>query len=265
MNIPTFDNLLLTVENNVATLTFNRPSAANGMTVELCNDLMHAATHCDENPDIRAVIVTGAGKFFCAGGDLKSMAGFGDAIGAKLKEMTGYLHLAVSRFSRMDAPLIIAVNGMAAGAGMSFAATGDIVLAAEGAAFTMAYTGAGLSPDGSSTYFLPRLIGTLRTKELMLTNRRLSTEEALEWGLISRIVPADELMEQATKLATQLARGPLKAHGQVKNLLNLSATNSLETQMEIEGRAIAAQGVGPEGQEGITAFLGKRKPDFSNT
>lgn len=262
---PVFDNLLFTVENNVATITFNRPTAANGLTVELSNDLMHAAIHCDENPDIRAVIVTGAGKFFCAGGDLKSMAGFGDAIGAKLKEMTGYLHLAISRFSRMDAPLIIAVNGMAAGAGMSFVATGDIVLAAEGAAFTMAYTGAGLSPDGSSTYFLPRLIGALRTKELMLTNRRLSAEEALEWGLLSRIVPADDLMDQATQLATQLARGPLMAHGQVKSLLHASATNSLETQMELEARAIAAQGVGPEGQEGIAAFLKKRKPTFVNT
>lgn len=263
MNTPTFDNILLTVENNIATLTLNRPSAANGMTVELCNDLMHAATHCDENPDVRAVIITGAGKFFCAGGDLKSMAGFGTDIGAKLKEMTGYLHLALSRFSRMDAPLIIAVNGMAAGAGMSLAALGDIVLAADGAAFTVAYTGAGLSPDGSATYSLPRLIGTLRTKELMLTNRRLSAQEALEWGLISRIVPADELMAQATKLATQLARGPIKAHGKVKELLNASATNSLETQMELEARAIAAQSMGAEGQEGIAAFLEKRKPDFS--
>ena len=251
------------VADGVATLTLNRPDAANAVDLALGQGLMHAAIRVDEDPSVRAVLLTGAGKMFCAGGDLKSFASEGDRVPALLKELTTYLHAATSRFARMNAPLVVAVNGMAAGAGFSLAVSGDLVLAAESAKFTMAYTGAGLSPDGSSSFFLPRLIGLRRTQELMITNRRLSAAEALEWGLVTEVVPDAELSEKAAALARQLAQGPTRAYGVVKQLLATSTQESLETQMEFESRGIAAMAGTPDGREGIAAFVEKRAPKFS--
>jgi 2-(1,2-epoxy-1,2-dihydrophenyl)acetyl-CoA isomerase len=258
LNTMTFD-----VSDGVAIIRLNRPDAANAMTIELAKELMDVATECDERPDVRAVLLTANGKLFCAGGDLKSFAAFGDSIGSKLKEMTIYLHAGLSRFTRMEAPLIIAVNGMAAGAGMSLAVAGDYVIASDAAQFTMAYTNAGLSPDGSSTYFLPRLIGMRRTQELMLTNRRLTADEALQWGMIHAVVSADELEAEAMKMASRLAGGPTAAYGSVKRLLTATFTETLESQMELEAREIAANAKGVDGREGIAAFIAKRAPNFT--
>jgi len=154
------------------------------------------------------------------------------------------------------------VNGIAAGAGMSMAATGDLVLAGASSRFTMAYTAAGLAPDGGASYYLPRVVGMRRTQELMLTNRMINAEEALDWGLITRIVPDEDLLDEAMKLAKIMANGPTKAYGQVKHLLLDSLTNSLETQMELESRAITAMGATEDGREGIDAFVNKRKPEY---
>ena len=145
---------------------------------------------------------------------------------------------------------------------MSLAAAGDLVLAAESSTFTSAYTAAGVSPDGSSTYFLPRLIGLRRTQELMYTNRRLTAAEALVWGLVTRVVPDSELAEEARTLAGRLASGPTRAFGRVKQLLHESFQGSLETQMERESRGIAEMAAGLDGPEGIRAFTEKRKPEF---
>jgi 2-(1,2-epoxy-1,2-dihydrophenyl)acetyl-CoA isomerase len=163
----------------------------------------------------------------------------------------------------MDAVLITAVNGVAAGAGFSLAVTGDLVLAAESASFTMAYTRAGLSPDGSSSYYLPRLIGITRTKELMLTNRTLSAPEASQWGLVTEVVPDAELAEKADRLASQMAATARKSNGGVKALLLASFSNGLEEQMELEGRLIAGLADSPDGREGVDAFMAKRKAEFS--
>ena len=163
----------------------------------------------------------------------------------------------------MDAPVIIAVNGMAAGAGFSIACTGDIVYAAESAKFTMAYTAAGLSPDGSASYYLPRLVGLRRTQELMLNNRRLSAQEALDWGILTNVFADDDLYDEALKTATQLAQGPTKAYGTVKKLLLSSYQESLETQMELEAQGMGAMSSSLDGTEGIAAFLEKRRPKFS--
>lgn len=258
----TYETLLFEVADGVAQITLNRPGAANSLNGPMAHDLMMAAIRCDEDPAIRAVLLTGTGKMFCAGGDLKTFSGFGDDMGARLKEITVYLHAANSRFTRMDAPLVVAVNGIAAGAGLSLAVSGDLVLAARSAMFTSAYTAAGLSPDGSSTYFLPRLIGLRRTQELMLTNRRLTAEEAVEWGLINRAVDDDALMEEAGSLARVLASGATRAYGAVKAMLAESFTNPVETQMEIEARNIAAMATSRDGREGIDAFVNKREPDF---
>ncbi|MEM6534413.1 MAG: enoyl-CoA hydratase-related protein [Pseudomonadota bacterium] len=257
-----FENVKFSVEGNVAEVTLNRPQAANAMNLDMMKELAQIANRCDSNPDIRAVVLTGEGKMFSAGGDINAFGGLGDDLAFGLKEMTTLFHASVSRFTRMNAPLIVAANGMCAGGGMSLAAVGDIVLAADNSAFTMAYTAAALSPDGSSTYFLPRRIGDRRTRELMLTNRRISAQEALDWGLVNAIHPADSLLDEARKLAAQLAAGPTLAFGRVKQLLNASFENGLETQMELESRGIADMAATADTKEGVDAFLNKRKPVY---
>jgi 2-(1,2-epoxy-1,2-dihydrophenyl)acetyl-CoA isomerase len=258
-----FQNLRFELADRVATITLNRPDAANAIDLALGRELLHAAIRCDEDPNVRAVVLTGAGRMFCAGGDLKSFAAQGDTLPSLLKELTTYLHGATSRFTRMNAPLVVAVNGTAAGAGFSLAVSGDLVLMAESAVLTMAYTAAGLSPDGSSSYFLPRLIGLRRTQELMITNRRVSAAEALAWGLVTQVVPDAELASTAAGLARKLAAGPTRAFGTVKTLLASTFSESLETQMELESRGIAANASGADGREGIEAFVAKRAPKFS--
>lgn len=257
-----FETLTLSKNNAIATLTLNRPDAANGLNTKMGEELMRASIEVDEDPEIRTVILQANGKMFCAGGDLKEFASYGEQTGRKLKALTSNLHAAISRLNRMPKPLIVSVNGIAAGAGFSIAIAGDIVIAADNAKFTMAYTAAGLSPDGSCSYFLPRLIGLRKTQELMLTNRRLSAEEALDWGLVTKVVSADELEQTALQIATEMAQGPTLAYSQVKQLLLSSFDNSLETQMELEARGITAMGNSLDGQEGISAFTQKRSPEY---
>jgi 2-(1,2-epoxy-1,2-dihydrophenyl)acetyl-CoA isomerase len=247
---------------NVAVIKMNRPESANALNLTMGKELFEISIECDENPEIRAVILTGAGRFFSAGGDLASFSGAGDDMPKLLKELTIYLHAALSRFARMDAPLITAVNGVAAGAGFSMSACGDLGIASEDAKFTMAYTRGGLVPDGSSTYYIARHIGLRRTQELIFTNRTLTAQEALDWGLINRVVPADKVMDEAMALATELANGPTKTYGYVKELLLNTFSDSLETQMEMEARAITTASLTTDGKEGIKAFLEKRAPKF---
>ena len=254
--------VLFDVVDGVGAVTFNRPDEANAMDLDVMRELMHIAIECDEDPTIRCVVITGNGRFFSAGGDMAEFERAGDDAGALIKEMTTYYHAAISRFSRMDAPAVAAVNGMAAGAGFSLVAACDMAIAAESARFTSAYTAASLSPDGSSTYFVPRLVGMRRAMELILTNRRLSAAEALEWGLINRVVPDETLMEEAMDLARQLAHGASLAFGRVKSLLHDSFANTLETQMELEARSIAGLTHTHDGREGVRAFKEKRPPEF---
>ena len=258
-----YETLIFDISEGVGTLTLNRPQAANSLNRRMGQELMEVSIECDENPAIRALVITGQGKMFSAGGDLKSFHGTGATIGHSLKDLTVYLHAAISRFARMDAPVITAVNGMAAGAGMSIAVFSDLVYAGNSAAFTMAYTAAGLSPDASSSYFLPRLIGLRRTQELMLTNRRLSAEEAMDWGIVNKVVDDERLMAEAQETAAKLAAGPTSAFGSVKRLLASTFSEGLETQMELEAREIADNASGHDGSEGISAFVNKRAPAFT--
>ncbi len=258
-----YETIKLSIEDQVARLTLERPDAANGMNLQLMRDLSDAVNVCATSPEVRAVLLTGSGRFFSAGGDLQSFASELDNLPRLLNELTLYLHAAISRMARMDSPVIAAVNGPCAGAGMSLACACDYVLAAESASFTMAYTAAGLSPDGSSTWFLPRRIGELRARELMLTNRKLSAAEAVEWGLANRVVADADLLAEAGKLAASFAQGPTRSFGRVKTLLNDTFAQGMETQMEMEARAIAASATTQDAQEGIGAFLQKRKPVFT--
>lgn len=257
-----FETLEFSKNNGVATIRLNRPDAANGINLDVAKELLSVAIACDDDPEVRAILLTGNGKVFCAGGDLKSFSPTAGNPSTKLKELTAIFHAAVSRFARMDAPLVIAVNGAAAGAGFSLAVTGDYVISADTASYTMAYSMVGLCPDGSSSYFLPRLIGMRKTQELMITNRTLSAEEALEWGAINRVVAKDELETEALALAEKLASGPTRSYGMIKKLLQASFNNGLETQMEMESSGIAAMSLTEDGQEGILAFIERRKPDF---
>jgi 2-(1,2-epoxy-1,2-dihydrophenyl)acetyl-CoA isomerase len=261
----TYETITFQVQDHVAYITLNRPDVANGFNIAMGKDLMHAAIRCGEDPGIRAILMTGAGKMFSSGGDLKYFYDFGDNLGIALKELTVYCHAAVSRFMRMPKPVVTAVNGAAAGIGMSFALCGDLIIAAESAIFMSAYTAAGLSPDGGMTHFLPRMIGLARTKEMLLTNRRLNAKEALEWGIVTKIVPDDELGKEAEALAKKLATGPTLSFGSVKRLLGQSFTETLESQMEHEALGIVDMTKTKDGKEGITAFIEKRRPNFTGS
>ena len=245
----------------IARITLNRPDAANGMNHTMTRELADAAKRCDTDAT-KVVVLTGAGRFFCAGGDLKSFANAPNR-GQHIKGVADDLHRAISTFARMNAVLITAVNGTAAGAGFSIAVTGDIVLAAESATFTMAYTRVGLSPDGSSSYFLPRLIGITKTKELMLTNRTLSAQEASQWGLVTEVLPDDRVTARADELATQMASTASGSNGAVKALMLSTFSSGLEEQMEFESRVIADRAESADGREGVDAFMAKRKPEFA--
>lgn len=245
----------------VAIVTLDRPDNGNTLTVQLGMDLLAAAITCSRNPGIRAVVLTGAGRHFCFGGDLAAMMARGGAVDAHISELTGYLHSAISHFVRMDAPVIAAVNGTAAGGGVGFVAMADLAVAGESSKFTLAYTAVALVPDCSTSFFLPRILGVKRTKELMLTNRTLSAAEALEWGLVNRVVADSEVLATALALADTLAAGPIRAFGETKRLLAQSMAG-LESQMVLESEGISRQAATAEGQEGIAAFLEKRRPRF---
>lgn len=255
-----YETLTFEQTGSIARITLNRPDAANGMNDTMTRELAAAAKQCDTDAT-KVVVLTGSGRFFCAGGDLKSFGSAPDR-GSHIKGVADDLHRAISTFARMNAVLITAVNGTAAGAGFSIAVTGDLVLAAESASFTMAYTRVGLSPDGSASYYLPRLIGISKTKELMLTNRTLSAQEASAWGLVTEVIPDAELADRAAKLADQMAATAAGSNGGIKQLLLGTFKNGLEEQMEFESRLIAERAVSSDGAEGVDAFLAKRKPQF---
>jgi 2-(1,2-epoxy-1,2-dihydrophenyl)acetyl-CoA isomerase len=256
-----YQTITLEQSGPIARITLNRPDAANGMNDTMTRELADAARRCDTDAT-KVVVLTGSGRFFCVGGDLKSFAA-APSRGRHIKGVADDLHRAISSFARMNAVLITAVNGTAAGAGFSIAVAGDLVLAAESASFTMAYTRVGLSPDGSSTYFLPRLIGITKTKELMLTNRTLSAQEASQWGLVTEVVPDDELASRADQLAAQMAATASGSNGGIKALMMATFKNGLEEQMELEGRTIAERAESADGKEGVDAFLAKRKAEFA--
>ena len=257
-----FKTLLFDVRDSVALITLNRPEAVNTINVEMSKELMHVIMQCDEDPLTRAVLISGSGSIFCGGGDVKGFANKGENLSHYLKEITAHLHVAMSYLVRMDPPVVAAVHGSAAGAGLSLACACDIVLAAESAKFTLAYTGIGLTPDGGATYTLSRLVGLKRTLEMALTNRLLSAKEALDWGIVTRLVPEKDLIPEAKALAIQLAAGPTKAFGATKRLLQSGLTESFEGQMKNESRSIAEIARTEDGREGIAAFLEKRAPNF---
>jgi len=249
-------------KDGVATITLHRPEAYNALNLALGRELFHATLEADEDRDTRCIVVTGAGKAFCAGGDVKDFYENADRVGVVIKELTTYLHGTVSRLARAPKPVVMAVNGIAAGGGMSLALAGDLVVAAESAKFTMAYSKIAASPDGSSSYFLPRLIGLRRALELHYTNRTLTAREAMDWGLVNRVYPDAEFAASAAALARELSQGPTLAFGRAKLLFHQSTQESIETQMELEAQAIAQSGRTEDFRNGVAAFAKKQPVSF---
>jgi len=245
----------------VALVTLNRPDNSNTLNLQTAMDLLAAAMTCGRNPAVRAVVLTGAGRNFCFGGDLRGMLAKGGGVGGYLRELTGYLHSAISHFVRMDPPVIAAVNGAAAGAGLGLVAMADLAICGKSSKFTLAYSGVGLTPDAGTSFLLPRAIGAKRAMELLLLNRQLAAAEALSWGLVNQVVEDGELVERALELAGRLADGAARAFGKTKRLVAHSL-GALESHMVLESETIASQAASPEGTEGINAFLEKRAPNF---
>lgn len=257
-----YDTLRFETADGVAEITLNRPEAYNALNLAIVRELYDAVRRCDDDPSVRAVLLTGAGRAFCAGGDLKSFEAQREDIAAHVKDVTTAYHGAISRLARMEKPVIAAVNGVAAGGGMGLAMACDLALAAESARFTVAFTQVGLTPDSSASYYLPRLVGLRRALDLALTNRVLSATEAEAWGVVTYVVPDGELLARARELARRLADGATGALGGAKRLLREGWNETLETQMARESERIAQAAAGPEGREGIAAFVEKRAPRF---
>ena len=257
-----YETVTYEVAEAVATITLSRPAAYNALDLTLARELFAAALEADEDRAVRCVVITGAGNAFCAGGDVKAFHESADRAGILIKRLTTYLHGAVSRLARTPKPVIMAVNGIAAGGGMSLALAGDLVVAAESAKFNMAYSKIAASPDGSSTYFLPRMIGLRRALELHYTNRTLSAREAMEWGLVNRVYPDAEFRTATAAFARELAQGPTAAFGRAKLLFHQSTQESLETQMEFEAQAIAQSSATEDFRNGVAAFVQKKPARF---
>jgi 2-(1,2-epoxy-1,2-dihydrophenyl)acetyl-CoA isomerase len=254
--------LTLTVHDHIATLIMNRPDAYNAVNEPLARQFLELITQVDEDPAVRCVVLTGSGKAFCAGGDVKDFHDHLPGVAIHLKQLTHLLHGAVSRIARMPKPVIAAVNGVVAGGGMGLMLACDLAYAVETATFSMAYTRIGANPDGSSTFWLPRLVGVRRALELIYTNRVLSAQEALAWGILNGVMPPERFSDEVYAVARQLAQGPTLAYARAKQLCHAGLNETLETQMEHEARAIADSGKSEDFREGSEAFMQKRAAVF---
>jgi len=252
------------VEAGVGTITLNRPEAGNSIDLELARDLHAAVIAAERDASVRVVVLRGAGANFCVGGDLRSFSRCED-LPAELREVTTHLHAAIVTLARIDAPIVVAVHGSAAGAGLGLACGGDIVIAADDARFVVAYTRVGLNPDGGTSWFLPRLVGLRTAQELTLTNRALDADGACSAGIVTRVVPAAALDDEVHGLAAVLAAGPSKALGEAKRLLRTSLDETLAVHLEAEASALVRSAGRPDAVEGISAFLAKRPPEFRGT
>jgi 2-(1,2-epoxy-1,2-dihydrophenyl)acetyl-CoA isomerase len=252
----------LEIREHVAHLTMTRGDAANTMNLQFGREFVAAAYAIRKDSDVRAVLLRGEGKNFCFGGDLRSMMTAGGNVSAYLTELTTDVHAGLMHLARASAPVVAAVQGTAAGAGLGLVLAADLAIAAKSAKFTAAYTAVGLTPDAGSTFLLPRAVGYKRAMEMFITNRVLDAQQALDWGLINQIVDDGELAETAAAMAARLAAGPAGAFGAVKRLL-AEAEPGWEAQLAREGGTIADRAETAEGREGIAAFLEKRTPKFS--
>ena len=259
-------DITLDIQDRIAFITLNRPEARNALSMEMRTGLAEYTAQLEFDPAVRCVVLRGAGGHFMAGGDVKLFKSRQQMPHGERKrqvlEGLHLLHYAIYRIRRMPKPVLASVQGASAGAGVSFMAACDLAIAADTAFFTWAYANIGVSPDGSGTYFLPRLIGTRRALEMAMLPERMDAAKALEWGIVNRVVPAADLEAETLKLAERLASGPTYAFARAKALMNASFENPLETQLELEGNAIGDCMCTADHEEGVNAFVEKRQPVF---
>jgi len=262
------ETVLIETDGAVVTLTLNRQAVLNSLNGTMADALRAALNQAEQDIAagiIRAVIITGAGRGFCAGADLSDPAVLGKdgRPGGDLGDyLRRYYHPIVEQLRRLPAPVIMAVNGSTAGAGMSLALAGDIVLAARSATFLQAFSKIGLVPDAGSTYFLPRLAGESRARAMAILADKISAEQAMQFGMVWQVLPDDELLPAARAMAAKLATMPTRAYALIKEALNQSLRNDLPHQLEVEAQLQARAGQTEDFAEGVAAFLAKRAPNF---
>ncbi|MBI2862912.1 MAG: enoyl-CoA hydratase [Chloroflexi bacterium] len=255
-----YETILLEVEEETATVTLNRPRALNAINFKMVDELASAFTEIAANRQVRAVLLTGAGRAFCSGADVKEMADIQDAHGGRA--LMRDFQRVTRAIAGLDKPVITAVNGVAAGGGCSVALTADMIIAAEGVQFIQIFARVGLVPDMGSMYFIPRMIGLAKAKELMLTAEALDAREAERLGMVNHVVPANELLPTARALARRLAQGPTVAFGMAKAVLNRTFSLDFATFLELEAYAQGMCFPTEDYKEGTRAFLDKREPRF---
>ena len=256
-----YNSIVLTKEDGVAVIQMNNPKAMNALEDELSAELLSAYQDVAADPEIGAVILTGAEKAFCAGGDLKKLSQGFPSAEAGYDYMKSFRAM-VTTFMNMPKPTIAAVNGYAVGAGFCIAMQADLILASDKAKFGMAFANVGLIPDLAGMYTLPRLVGLQRAKELVFTGRNIGAEEAKDMGIVNQVVPHDSLMDEAKKLAKRLADGPRVALRMAKNVMNDSINMTLEQLLDLEPHAQAICFQSQDHKIGVDAFFKKEKPVF---
>ncbi len=260
-----FETVTYELNKNVATVAMNRPDALNALSQQLIADIGSAIRQAiDDNA--RAVILTGNGRAFCAGGDLREMQSMAESEGrieAFLEAPLGALHEVIKLIRETPIPFVAAVNGVCAGAGVNFALACDMVVADEEASFREAFVRIGLSPDCGGTFFLPRAVGEKLAAELFMTGDSVTAQRAHQIGMINTVVPADELTEEAQRIAAKLASGPTGSIGRIKRMLNATFSNDLITQLALEHECQVESGKAADFKEGVAAFFEKRPPNFT--
>ncbi len=256
--------ILVSVEAGVQRITLNRPDKLNALNPEMHGLLRAALAQADSDASIRCVLLTGAGRGFCAGQDLSEREVKAGAAPIDLSDtISTYYNPLVRRMRALPKPIVCAVNGVAAGAGASIALACDLVLAARSASFVQAFAKIGLVPDSGGTYFLPRLVGRARAMGLALLGEKLGAEDAERWGLVWKCVDDGALAEESARLARALACGPTKGYGLIKRALDASPGNTLDAQLELERDLQREAGFSEDYREGVAAFLAKRRPEFT--
>lgn len=249
--------------DGIARIELADPERGNPIDHRVTTAMRDAAIACERAGEaVRAVLITAQGTRFCVGGDLSDFSERGADVGPYLANIAADFHICASKLTALHAPVVVGVQGVAAGGGMGIAMWGDIVVAGASTRFTSAYTKVGLTPDGGSTWFLPRIAGLAVARDLVLTNRLLDAEEAQRLGIVSRIVADESVADEAAAVAEQLAAGPRAAQGRARTMLAEGLQRSLDEQLEIEARSIAEAGASAEGAEGREAFFGERAADF---
>ncbi len=258
--------VLTDIQDGVATVTLNRPEVLNALNPAMGHALREVLEKLEHDDAVRCVVVRGAGEHFMAGGDVTffrdSLPALADREGEAFADIFADVHGAIRILRRMSKPVVASVHGAAAGFGVSLVAACDLAMAAEDTVFTLAYCHIGASPDGGSTYFLPRIIGLKRTLELVFLGERCDAQRALSMGLVNRVVPASELEEATQALAAQLAAGPARAYAHAKALVNTSLASTLDEQLDAEQASFISCAATADFAEGVRAFCEKRKPRF---